>query len=327
MSDYGHEETDKMLAKLERKIKTEYRRAYNELSAKVDAYFEQFARLDKEKQKKVKEGKISQEEYVEWRKNKMLTGQRWDEMRDTVAYDLTKANEIAAGLIANNNVDVYALNANYALYEVENGIHGGISLTLYDRKTVEKLFKENGWFIPKVDLPKDQLWNKRKITSAILQGILQGEDIKKITQRLISVTDMSTSAAIRNARTYTTSAENGGRQDRYKEVEEMGIHLQKEWLATMDNRTRHEHRLLDGQRREVDEPFEVENEKIMYPADPTAAGHLIYNCRCTMKSVVMKYDKGIKRYDLPEMTYEEWKEAKPVYKKKKKDKKKKKAKE
>ena len=323
MPDYGHEQTDLMLARLERKIRREYGKAYVDLQKKVDEYFAQFARLDAQKRKQVKEGKITQATYLEWRKNKMLTGKRWEEMRDTVAYDLTKANEIAAKLIKNNNVDVYALNANYALYEVEMGIQGGLSLTLYDHKTVEKIFKEGGFFVPKVDIPKDMQWNRQKISSAILQGIIQGEKIEKIAGRLASVTNMTASAAIRNARTYTTSAENGGRQDRYKEVEEMGIHLQKEWLATMDNRTRHEHRLLDGQRREVDEPFEVENEKIMYPADPTAAGHLIYNCRCTMKSVVMKYDKGIKRYDLPEMTYEEWKEAKPVYKKKKKAKKKK----
>ena len=319
MSDYGHDQTDISLEKLERKIKREYRKAYNELSAKVDAYFEQFAVLDKKKKKQVENGTLTQAEYLEWRKNKMLTGKRWEEMRDAVAQDLTNANQIAAEMIAKNNVYVFALNANYALYDVEMGMHAGISLTLYDYKTVENLFlKGSSYFMPQptVNIPKDMQWNRRKITSAILQGILQGESVDKISKRLENVTDMATSAAIRNARTYTTSAECGGRQSRYQQVEEMGIHLQKEWLATMDNRTRHEHRLLDGQRREIDEPFEVEGEEIMYPADPTAAGHLVYNCRCTMKSVVMRYDKGIKRYDLPNMTYDEWKEARPVYKKK-----------
>ena len=316
MADYGHEQTDLMLAKLERKIKREYRIAYHDLQNKVQDYFAQFARLDKQKKALVEAGKITQAEYLEWRKNKILTGKRWEEMRDTIAYDMTKANEIAAGLIANSNIDVYALNANYALYEVEMGMHGGLSLTLYDHKTVEKIFKEGGFFIPQVNIPKDQLWNRRKISSAILQGIMQGESMDKIAGRLASVTNMLSSAAIRNARTYTTSAENGGRQDRYEEVESMGIKIQKEWLATMDNRTRHAHRVLDGQRRDVDEPFEVDGEKIMYPADPTAAGYLIYNCRCTMISKVIHFEEKTKKYDLPNMTYEEWKEARPVYKKK-----------
>lgn len=319
MSDYGHEQTDILLEKLERKIKREYRKAYNELKVKVDEYFEQFAYLDKQKKAQLKNGKITKAEYLEWRKNKMATGKRWEEMRDTIAYDLTKADEIAANLIKNNNAYVFALNANYALYDVEMGMHAGISLTLYDYKTVENIFlKGSKTFMPQpsVNIPKAMQWNRQKISSAILQGILQGESVDKISKRLEKVTDMATSAAIRNARTYTTAAESGGRQARYEQVEDMGIHMQKEWLATMDGRTRHEHRLLDGQRREIDEPFEVEGEEIMYPADPTAAGHLVYNCRCTMKSVVMKYDKGIKRYDLPNMTYEEWKEARPVYKKK-----------
>ena len=235
----------------------------------------------------------------------------------TLSFLITVTIIIAAGLIANNNIDVYALNANYALYEIEMGIHGGLSLSLYDHKTVEKMFKEGGFFIPKVDVPKDQLWNRRKITSAVMQGVLQGESMDKIAGRLASVTDMNASAAIRNARTYTTSAENGGRQERYEQVEGMGIKIQKEWLATMDMRTRHAHRMLDGQRRNINEPFEVDGEEIMYPADPTAAGYLIYNCRCTMISKVIDFDEKTKKYDLPSMTYDEWKNAKPVYKRKK----------
>ena len=319
MADYGHEQTDIMLARLERKIKREYGRAYRELSAKVDAYFEKFAILDAEKKKKVDEGLISQDDYVTWRKNKMMTGKRWEEMRDTVALDLTRANEIAAKMIEGSNMDVYALNANYALYEVEMGLHGGIGLTLYNRNTVENLFTKGSKFFmptPTVNIPKDLKWNRQKITSAILQGVIQGESIKKIAGRLASVADMSASAAIRNARTYTTAAENGGRQARYEQITEMGIEGVREWVATMDNRTRHEHRLLDGQRRKVDEPFEVEGETIMFPSDPTAAPHMVYNCRCAMKWVLTKYDEGVKRYDLPDMTYEEWKQAKPTYKKK-----------
>ena len=324
MPDYGHEQTDIMLAKLERKLKREYRKAYNELQVKVDNYFKQFAMLDAQKKKQLQDGKITEAQYKEWRKNKMATGKRWEDMRDTVAYDLTKTNEIAAKMILDSNIDVYALNANYALYEAEMGLHGGISLTLYNHSTVENMFlKGSNFFMPKpsVDIPKDLRWNRQKITSAILQGIMQGESVDKIAGRLASVTDMSASAAIRNARTYTTAAENGGRQARYEEITQKGVEGVREWVATMDNRTRHEHRLLDGQRRKVNEPFEVEGETIMYPADPTAAGHLVYNCRCAMKWVLTKYDEGVKRYDLPDMTYEEWKEARPVYKKKKKAKK------
>ena len=309
MNDYGHEQTDKMLAKLERQIKREYRTAYVELKKKVDSYYDRFAQLDLQKQANVKDGTISKEEYAEWRKNKMLTGKRWDDMLNSISNDLTHSTEIATSLINSNNIDVYTLNTNYALYEIENGIHGGIDLTLYDRATVGKLFREGDIFIPqaKVNIPKESVWNKKHITSAITQGIIQGESINKIADRLVSVTNMSTSAAIRNARTFTTAAENGGRIDRYKAAEAMGIKMQKEWLATMDNRTRHEHRFLDGQRRDIDKPFEVDGYALMYPGDPSAEGYLIYNCRCTMISQIAGYEEETKKYDLPNMTYEEWK--------------------
>ena len=62
--------------------------------------------------------------------------------------------------------------------------------------------------------------------------------------------------------------------------------LKKEWLATLDNRTRHAHAMLDGQQADVDKPFKVDGEEIRYPGDSTAAGHLVYNCRCTLVAAV-----------------------------------------
>ena len=60
---------------------------------------------------------------------------------------------------------------------------------------------------------------------------------------------MSLASAIRTARTATTAAQNAGRMDSYHATEGMGIKLKKEWLATLDGRTRHAHAMLDGQAR------------------------------------------------------------------------------
>ncbi len=92
----------------------------------------------------------------------------------------------------------------------------------------------------------------------------------------------------------------------------MGIKLKKEWLATLDGRTRHEHRILDGQKVDTDKPFKVGGKEIMYPGDPTAPAHLVYNCRCTLIAALDGADEvetahrrdkdGVGR----DMTYEEW---------------------
>lgn len=60
-----------------------------------------------------------------------------------------------------------------------------------------------------------------------------------------------------------------------------GADILKQWDSTMDNLTRPHHRELDGQIREVEEPFEVAGKKTMYPGafgDPSED----CNCRCCL---------------------------------------------
>ena len=321
-NDHGHEETDKGLAKLEKQISKEYTQAYKDVKQKFEKYMQDFDRKDKVKRELVKSGQLSQSEYIEWRKNQLLVGQRWEEMRDSLAKDITNTQRIANSMTKEFLPDAYAINHNYGTFEVERGSHINTSYTLYDRDTVNRLIRDNPKLLPapKVDIPKAQLWNKRKLTSAITQGVLQGEAIPDIAKRLMTVTDMSKAAAIRNARTMTTSAECAGRIDSYKRAEDMGIEMQQAWVATLDDRTRHEHRLLDGQIRTVGEPFEVEGQKILYPGDPAAEPYLVYNCRCTVIALVKgtSLENGIGDYPrildpaLGDMTYEEWKHAHEV---------------
>ena len=124
------------------------------------------------------------------------------------------------------------------------------------------MLKNDPTLLPKsrVDIPKDKIWNKRHLDSAITQGILQGESIPAIAKRL----EMNHKAALRNARTMTGSAENAGHFASYKRAEDMGIDIEKQWLATMDERTRTSHRYLHGETQPMDEPF---SNGLMYPKD------------------------------------------------------------
>ena len=97
---------------------------------------------------------------------------------------------------------------------------------------------------------------------------------------------MNRDSAIRTARTAVTSAQNAGRMDSYAAAQKMGIKLKREWVATLDNRTRHAHAMLDGQQADIDKPFKVDGYDIMFPGDTSAPGYLVYNCRCTQIAVV-----------------------------------------
>jgi uncharacterized protein with gpF-like domain len=56
----------------------------------------------------------------------------------------------------------------------------------------------------------------------------------------------------------------------------------KQWDSTLDGRTRPTHRKLDGQIREVDEPFEMDGKKAMFPGD---FGDPAEDCNCRCASL------------------------------------------
>ena len=114
--------------------------------------------------------------------------------------------------------------------------------------------------------------------------------------------------AVRTARTAVTGAQNAGRTNSYKRAQSMGVKLKQEWLATLDLRTRHSHRQLDGEKVEVGKKF---SNGLRYPADPNGSYAEIMNCRCTLIAALDGIEDGAgKRWSkLPEgMTYEQWKE-------------------
>lgn len=319
IQDSGNAETEALLIDTEYKIQDIYARAARETQEKLEDYFAGFQRRDAQKQALVESGRMSESDYLKWRKNQMLTGQRWKDMVDALTEDHVNADKLAMSVVRGHLPDVYAINNNYATYEIEKGTGLDTTFTLYDRQSVERLVREEPDLLPNPDpekVPADRRWNRQHIRNEIQQAILQGEPLKETAKRLQRVTDMDERAAMRNARTAMTGAQNAGRVDGYKRAESMGIKLKQQWLATLDNHTRHEHRQLDGQSVKVGEPFEVEGEKIRFPGDPQAAPHLIYNCRCTLIADLEGFENDPKdlslRYDdrLEGMSYDEWKNAK-----------------
>lgn len=335
-TDEGNKLTEGLLEALEKKINREYSQAEKEVEEKLKDYLEKFEAKDEIRQEyllkqydKYKNGDISwneykkaRREYVTWRMNQMAIGDRWEEMRDILASDLANTSLICQHMVNDYMIEAYALNFNYGTYLVENASLVNTAFTLYDKSTVERLIKKNPQLLPMMsNKTKDRIiknglkvWNGQKLTSALTQGILQGESIPKIAKRMRGVADMDYKQSIRTARTSMTSAQNGGRQDAFIRAKDMGIEQEKQWLSTLDNRTRHTHRLLMDVTVPVDKPFKVEGYEIMFPADPSAEPEMVYNCRCTMVTNFKGFSKKITDYDISErlggMTFSEWQKAK-----------------
>lgn len=318
MPDQVHRETDKELEKMERKLRVMYGQAAARSQQKTDKFFEKFAELDRIKKQQVKEGKLDQETYLTWRRNKMTMGENYRDMVDTLTSDMVNTNQIAASVVNDHLPEIYANNYNFGTYQIEHDSRINTSFTLYDRQTVERLMRDNPDVIPikaRVDIPKDKLWNKRKINDVITQSILTGDGIPDIAKSLMKVAEMNKVAAVRTARTATTSAENGGRVDSYKRAKEMGIEMQQQWLATLDDRTRDTHRELDGEVIDIAKdkwhPAKFSN-GCKFPGDPAGPPEEIYNCRCTLIGVVKGVDFNLsdvtqRDSKLGNMTYDEWK--------------------
>lgn len=307
--DEGRRLTDAELEALEKRIRDMYGDAAKNLRQIIDEYFANFRLRDEEMQKLI--GTVvngrewTEEDYKQWRLAQMGRGDRFEALRDKLAERLTNANEVAISYVNDATPGIYTLNRNYAAYEVSDA---GGDFTLYDEQTVRRLIVEQPDLMPYYPKEKavrrgiDLEFGKKQITNAVTAGILMGRSSRGIAADLRRrIIDMSVESAIRAARTAVTAAENGGRQATYEKAAEMGIEMQREWIATKDHRTREWHGKADGQRVGVDEAFTVGGEKLMFPGDRShgASGWNIYNCRCSVKAFVKGH--GRKRE-----TYSEW---------------------
>lgn len=286
--DYAHKMTDAELSKLEQRITKLYKEAADELTDTVKAYFEQFEKRDAAMKEKLDAGEITEQQYKQWRLAQIGRGKRFEALRDKVAERYTNANETAVAYVNDATPGIYTLNRNYAAYKIEQ-VSDKADFTLWDEQTVKRLIVEQPdlmpYYPPKRALKRgiDLDYGKKQITASIKSSILQGKSISRIADDMQQrMENMSRASAIRTARTSVTAAQNAGRMDSYAAAEKMGIKLKKQWLATLDGRTRHAHAMLDGQTAETDKTFHVDGYEIMYPGDTSAPGYLVYNCRCTM---------------------------------------------
>ena len=291
MADKAHRLTDEKLEEMEKRLSAIYSRADKEITKKYNDLLQKISIQDRKKRELVEVGKLSDDEYKKWRKKKLLYEKQAKERANEIAAELSRVNEMAMAYVNGELPEIYGLNYNAIEKTIEE--IGGYSFTLVDADTVRNLALSDETLLPYkyIDGNKDIRWNTKKVNAEILQGILQGESIPDIAKRLSNVTEMNKTAAIRNARTSVTSAECKGRQDSYIRATNDGIILKREWIATNDGRTRHSHRLLDGQIAEVDKPFKSELGDIMYPGDPEADPSNVYNCRCTIAAKVMGFKK------------------------------------
>lgn len=317
MADYAERYANKQAALYAKKIKEVYEQAAREVKQKLKEFEDRHKIISAKMLKDVADGKITKEDYQIWLRGQVFQGEQWKRKLKDITKVYVEADKKAREILGGTTKNVFVESANYTAYSIEKDLSGAVAFNIYDHKTVDRLMRDNPKMLPewKINEKKDYIWNEQRVQNAITQGIIQGESVYAIGQRLTSeLSAQNASKMDMFARTAVTGAQNAGRVERMHEAdEEFGIKSQKVWITVGDSRVRDAHADLDGIAVDYDEPFIVPNDgrKIDYPGDPSAEPDLVYNCRCSLiyKNKYMKGDYSKESHFLPEYaSYNKWKQ-------------------
>lgn len=306
-TDPAHDATDEEIRRLSKKLHVAYSRAYREMERKARADLQRQADADAAMAAKVEAGEMTADQLAAWRRGRAADATWYAQMVDQLAREMAECDRQAAAIVNGASPAIFAENANYGAFQVEQAAKADTSWTLVDADTVAGLVHDQPDLLPQVSPKpsKSEVWARRKITSAITQSVLQGESVPAASKRLRSVVDMDERAATRAARTALTGAENAGRVSSYDRARGMGIDVRARWMSTLDSRTRDSHRKLDGE--VVGDGGKFSN-GLRYPGDPEGPAAEVWNCRCTLVASIPGHDvfEGRDAHGL-ETSYEDWK--------------------
>lgn len=113
--------------------------------------------------------------------------------------------------------------------------------------------------------------SKELLRAEIAAGVQLGEGQDKIAARLAGLADeWAGFRAHTIARTEVGAAFGAAHHESALQIQDLGVEMEKQWIATQDSRTRDEHAAMDGEIAPIDEPFSN-------GADSAPSG---VNCRC-----------------------------------------------
>lgn len=306
-TDPAHDATDEEIRRLSKRLHAAYSRAYMEMAERAKADLERQAEADREMAARVEAGEMTPDQLAAWRRGRAADATWYAQMVNQLARQMAECDRQAAAIVNGASPAVYAENANYGAFQVEEAAKVDTSWTLVDADTVAGLVRDHPDLLPQVspNPSKTEAWARKKVTSAIIQSVLVGESVPAAARRIRSVVDMDERAATRAARTALTGAENAGRVSSYDRARGMGIDVRARWMATLDSRTRDSHRQLDGEVAGDDGRF---SNGLRYPGDPTGPASEVWNCRCTLVASMPGYDAFEDRNESKlETSYEDWK--------------------
>lgn len=302
MIDVGHKRIDALLLRVERELNGIYAKNKKKLQKEIAKKAKEFDEENEEHKKAVAAGRETEAQYKQWRE-RQLTASLWiRDIMEAVAGDITSTNEQAAEIVNKYLPEAFATGYNFQIYalekttekksslELEKGIPEGSALSLF----LLGLFGSKLMPYMKVQRNKDVTYNMRRTHAISLQNLMGEFSVRRMQRTFGRLYDSANAAMVRNTVTRAGMFDSIGRYySAAKVCEELGIQPQKIWVAILDNKTRHSHRLVDGQKIEGNSFAEIDKATfengLRFPRDPNGEPAEVYNCRCDML-VLSRYD-------------------------------------
>lgn len=328
MADTAHYQTDLKLEEMEKRLSAIYSRAEKTVQKKMAEYANSIDEKSEELLQAYKDAETEDEKqkakkaYIRFYR-KLVKSKEFVSLAAAVADELYKANVEASAYINSQTPSIYALNYNYINAEMAKDIDGFTPQEI----TESEAEKYSGYTQQTVDKKKDTAWNKDNLKRSVIAGSLLLMGAYAIMKRSAnSAVEKNRNSASMHSEGMGTDAENKARLDGMYRASDIGVKVQKQWRATLDNRTRDSHRLLDSETIDLDDTFD---NGLKYPREPGGALSEICNCRCRLRYVTpyTKYEtrsarlgevkgsykkdssfRGTKSIEIENMSYAEWME-------------------
>ena len=283
MADKAHSKTDLKLEEMEKHLSAIYSASQRKIQSKMLEFAKSIEPETSELLKAIKKAKTEEEKskakkaYLQYFKKEVVKSKAFKDLSAEITLDLFNTNTQASAYINSQTPEIYALNYNWINEQLTKDIPDFVAQEITPKEADEygDLTKQT------VSKAKDTKWNENNIKKSVIVGaslLLGANAIMKRSAKL-TIEKNRNSASMHNSG-MGTDAENKARLDGMYRAEDMGNEMTKVWIATLDNRTRDTHAMLDGASVPLDDVFDNGLER---PRDPNGEPAEICNCRCSLK--------------------------------------------
>ena len=267
MADIGVVATDERMRELSKRLDNVYTEAYNTAIENNQKAINNLAKLKDEIYTASKYSHLTQDQ-----KDKKLEAfareiTRTEKVAENIAQELNRAGEIATDIIQGEMYGIYGLNYDFTTYSVSRQAGVAFNFTQYDRNQLAVLSQKGQ--SPFTKIAYNNMGSNpnivRKLQAAFVVGTINGESKRELTRHVQAITGQKKWQAKRVAQTERTRVQTEARMLGIREAEEMGIPMQKQWVARIIN-TRESHLNVNGEIQEANDRF---SNGLACPGDPS----------------------------------------------------------